>query len=194
MRVVIARPQWEGRTVVCIASGPSGTPEDFEKVRASGHPVIVTNTMFRACPWADALYAFDAKWWRIYHEEVKATFAGRKFGGTLICGNYGAEVTAGAMWFRQFSNSGACAVSLGISGKPKRVVLLAYDGGFWEDGKKHSHDDHPLPLGNASSMVNWAHQFDMLAKYVAQAGVEVVNASRRTRLTCFPRVELEAVL
>lgn len=191
---MIARPQWEGRTVVCIASGPSGTREDCELVRAAGHPVIVTNTMFQWCPWADALYAFDAKWWRVYHEEVKTTFAGRKFGGTLVCGNYGAEVTAGVPWFRQFSNTGACATSLALSGKPARVVLLAYDGGFWEDGKKHSHGDHPAPLGNASSVVNWAQQFDALAKYAAQAGTPVLNASRRSRLTCFPKVELEDVL
>lgn len=190
---MIARPQWEGRTVFCIASGPSGTQEDCELIRQSGHPVIVTNTMFRWCPWADALYAFDAKWWKVYHEEVKTAFAGRKFGGTMICGNYGAEVTAGAPWFRQFSNSGACAVSLAISGKPSRIVMTGFDAAPW-DGRTHCHGDHPAPLGNANSSANWLHQFEALAKYAAQAGIEVVNASRRTRLTCFPRVELEAAL
>ena len=69
-------PDWRGRTVVCIASGPSLTAEDCELVRESGCPVIVTNTTFRLCPWADMLYAFDRPWWNHY-KLIGCYFTGR---------------------------------------------------------------------------------------------------------------------
>jgi len=190
---MIERPQWDSRTVVCIASGPSLTDEDCELAKASGHPVVVTNTTFQLCPWADALFAFDLKWWRRYHKQVERGFNGRRFTASLVAGNYGADVLLGVPWFRGFRNSGASAVSLAISGGARRVVMLGYDAGF-DGGKTHWHGDHPADLDNASSIEDWARQFEMLAKYAQRCGVEVLNASRRTRLTCFKRVNLEDVL
>jgi hypothetical protein len=187
------RPRWEGRTVVCIASGPSLTVEDCARAEAAGHPVVVTNTTFRLCPRAAALYAFDLRWWKVYHEEVKANFSGRRFSASTVAANYGAEPTFGATWFRGFRNSGASAVSLAIGAGAARVIMLGFDAGF-QDGRKHWHGDHPDGLGNADTVGDWARQFEMVAKYAARAGVEIVNASRRTRLACFPRAELEASL
>src|SRR5262245_15095240 len=68
--------RWAGKTVVCIASGPSLIAEDCAKVKASGHPTIVTNTTFRMCPWAHVLFGFDSKWWLEYIAEVERTFHG----------------------------------------------------------------------------------------------------------------------
>src|SRR5690606_36428084 len=91
------------RTVVCIASGPSLTADDVETVRrwrqeaqgehagagqdaSAGGPdrewaggpvgVVVTNTTFRAAPWADVLYAMDRAWWLRYLDEVRKAFTG----------------------------------------------------------------------------------------------------------------------
>lgn len=179
--------------MVCIASGPSLTLEDCNTVGMAGLPVIVTNTTFRWCLWANALYAFDAKWWRIYQAEVDAAFHGRRFAGSPHAAKYGAEVTAGLPWFRQFRNSGACSISLAIAGGAGKIVLVGYDAGFI-DGRKHWHGDHPTELANADSIADWPRQFEMVAKDAAQQGIKIINASRHTRLTCFPRAELEAVL
>lgn len=58
---------WEGKTVVCIASGPSVTREQLERVREARERdlvrVLVTNDMYLVAPWADACYFADAKWW-----------------------------------------------------------------------------------------------------------------------------------
>lgn len=178
---------WEGRTVICIASGPSLTAEDCELVHASGHPVVVTNTTFRMCPWADVLFGFDSKWWKLYREEV-TQFRGEKLSASRLSEKYGARTL-----MLGYRNSGACAVALAMSRGAARIVLLAYDLMFW-DGRRHWHGDHPAPLENASTIVDWARQFGMLAKSARRRGVEIVNASRRTRLTCFPIVSLEAAL
>jgi len=190
---VVERPQWDGRTVVCIASGPSLTAEDCAAVRAAGHLVVVTNTTFQLCPWADALFGFDLKWWKHYHAEVAAAFAGRRFTASRVAGNYGAEVLAGALWFRGYRNSGACAVSLAMGAGAARVVMLGYDVGFFKN-RRHWHGDHPNGMENATSVVDWDRQFQILAKDAARRGVPVINASRRTRLTCFPTGDLETVL
>jgi hypothetical protein len=187
-------PNWDGLTVVCIASGPSLTPEDCERVREAGYPTVVTNTTFKACPWAAALYGFDARWWMRYHEEVEQVFRGRRFGGSMLCGKHGAESTMGVPWFRQFTNSGVCAISLALSGNAARIVLLGYDAGRGPNGETHHHGPHPNGLSDADSMGNWKRQFEIVAKDAAKRDVPILNASRRTRLTCFPRVALEDAL
>lgn len=191
---MIERPEWDGLTVVCIASGPSLTPEDCELVRRSGHPVVVTNTTFRWCPWADALFGFDLQWWRRYHDEVRTTFAGRLFSASLVAANYGAEVPVGQPWFTAFKNSGACAASLAIGGGASRLVLLGYDAARGARGETHCHGDHPRGLNNVESIADWPRQFRLLAKHAERHGVDVLNASRRTALTCFPAAELGAAL
>lgn len=188
------RPEWDGLTVVCIASGPGLNADDCELIRRSGHPAVVTNTTFRLCQWADALYAFDTKWWRVYHEEVKRVFKGRRFGGSQITGNFGAEPTIGNNWFRQFTNSGACAISLAMGGMASRVILTGYDLEPSNDGRNHWHDDHPEELGNLESVRNWPRQFELLAMDAKKKTVQILNASRVSALTQFERVNLKDVL
>jgi len=191
---MVERPDWKGRTVVCIASGPSLTREDAEKVRASGHPAIVTNTTFQMCPWADALFAFDLKWWKVYQAEVAATFAGRKFSASQFSAKYGAESLWGVDWFSTYRNSGACAASLAMAGGAAKVILLGYDCGCSRNNKRHWHDDHPKGLDNAMMMLDWPRLFGILARRARHSEVRILNASRSTTLTCFKRVPLEAVL
>lgn len=162
-------------------------------MRRSGAAVIVTNTTFQMCPWADALFAFDLNWWKRYHEEVAANFHGRRFAGSLVAGNYGAEVLTGQPWFTGYRNSGASAVSIAISSGADRIVMLGYDLSL-DNGKTHWHGDHPSGMGNAGSISDWPRHFSLLAKQARRAGAKVVNASRRTALTVFERVNLEDVL
>jgi len=195
-----ARDDWEGRwlgrTVVCIASGPSLTEEDAATVRAAGHPTIVTNTTFRLCPWADALVAFDCRWWQVHSREVRETFAGR----TLTFCPKGAATRWGVEtalhredWIQSFGNSGTAAVSLAVVTGASKVVMLGFDCQK-TGGRTHWHGDHPRSLGNAVSMPSWPKLFGKLAAWAEARRVPVVNASRETALTCFPRVTLEDAL
>lgn len=179
-------------TVVCIASGPSLTPQDCELVRASGHATVVTNTTYRLAPWATVLMAHDYKWWELHGKEVAATFAGHKVSGTLRAQRYGAQ-SLGQTRFRPYSNSGAAAVSLAVLAGSKNVVMLGYDCQH-TGGKTHWHGDHPAPLGNAGSVGRWPQKFKQLAEYAQRSGCRVVNASRETALEFFPRVPLDEAL
>ena len=178
---------WEGRTVVCIGSGPSLLAEDCALVRDSGLTTIVTNTTFRLCPWAHVLFGFDAKWWKHYRDEV-ATFRGEKISSSRLAEKYGARTIV-----LGFRNSGACAITLAMSRGAARVVLLGYDAMF-DETRRHWHDDHPAGMENAGMMADWPRQFELVAKTARRRGVEIINASRRTRLTCFPVMPLEDAL
>jgi len=93
--------------------------------------------------------------------------------------------------FRAFGNSGAGAIALAAKAGARRVLLLGYDCQK-TGGKAHWHGDHPEGLGNAGSIHKWPAQFAQLK--ASMAGVEIINCSRATALTCFPRQPLEAAL
>jgi hypothetical protein len=183
---------WLGMHVVCLASGPSLTPEDVATVRAwresdDRRRVIVVNTTFRAAPWADVLFAIDVKWWGEYLVEVQKNFAGKMFRPSPSPINWGISVAK----VPHFNNSGAAAVSMAYTYGAAKIVLLGYDCQH-TNGATHWHGDHPKALGNAKTVGKWPAKFKGLASYVR--GCEVVNASRETALTCFKREPLEQCL
>lgn len=187
------RPDWNGLTVVCLASGPSLTAEDCEKVKASGHPTIVTNTTFRLAPWADCLFGMDMKWWKEHHKEVSAVFTGRKLSTSHAAKAYGAESLYLCPWFPRTLNSGEGAIALAMAGRAKRIVLLGFDCQPMA-GKMHWHGSHPKGLGNAGSIKKWPKHFANVARNAKNQGVFILNATRQTALDCFPLVDLESAL
>lgn len=185
--------RWAGRTVACIASGPSLTADDCEAVRQAGLPTIVTNTTFRLCPWADVLMAFDGKWWAHYADEVQASFKGQRIACSKASVKYGATNIGVEKWFKSFNNSGAAAIALAAFGGADRIVLLGYDCQK-TGGKTHHHGDHPAALSNARSIGNWPTHFKNVARFAAEKGTAVVNCTRETALKCFERSHLAAEL
>lgn len=181
-------------TVVCIASGPSLTDADCKHVRASGLPVIVTNTTYQRCPWATVLIGHDANWWAVHHRQVQRSFRGHCVTGQSAGKRFGAQYL-GLLGMKTFRNAGCAAISLAVLAGARRVILLGYDGRFAADGRTHWHGDHPVGLlGNCGSMPHWPERFGQVAAYARQHGVEVVNASRDSAHDMFPRVSLEDAL
>ena len=176
---------------MAIASGPSLTPEDCELVRQSGLPTVVTNTTFRLCAWAQALYAMDLKWWMTYHQEVARDFGGVRLGWNVVVSKFGATPMQGKMC--GFGNSGADAVSYAISQGAKEVLMLGYDC-RQQGGRMHWHGDHPKNLSNASTIGRWPERFKQLAAHAKRSDVRVLNVSRETLLRCFERGTLEEAL
>ena len=191
----VARPDWAGKAVVCMASGPSLTAEDAELVRQSGHPVVVTNTTFRMAPWADVVFGMDLKWWQHYHEEVKKTCTGRRMSTSAAARSIDVESLYNTPWYpaASFQNSGSAIVGLAVAAGAAKAIMLGFDCQF-TGGKTHWHGDHPRTMGNAASLKRWPRMFDNLLKNTRNSGCRIVNASRATSLTLFERAELEAEL
>lgn len=175
---------------VCMASGPSLTVEDIERVRVwrqsgSDRLVYVTNTTFRNALWADVLFSMDGKWWRAYSTEAKATFKGELVTSSQAYKSYGITFSR----HLTFGNTGAGMVNLAFHRGARRIILLGYDAQVI-NGKVHHHGDHPAPLHNALSHSHWPGQFARLADAL-KGKAEIINCSRETALKCWPRVALE---
>lgn len=150
--------------------------------------MIVVNTTYQIAPWADALYAMDYAWWRVHGREVAETFVGERVSANPVASL--AVTVAPKAAVPTFGNSGAAAISLAANAGAKRVLMLGYDCQR-TGGQVHWHGNHPKTLGNAGAMPRWPKQFEDLAKHMTGLGVEVINCTRSTALTCFPRADLE---
>lgn len=142
------------------------------------------NTSFRLCPFADILYAMDENWWKHYRPEVKRAFSGELWSAIKLPG------INRARFQKHCGNSGAGAVALAAKFGAARVYLLGYDAKH-TGGKTHWHGNHPTKLGNAGVVSTWPAQFAELRSWV---GAEVINLSRETAITCFPRGTVEEFL
>lgn len=186
------------KTIVCIASGPSLTPEDVAYCRGKAE-VIVVNDNYRLAPWADVLYATDFGWWKVYIDDVRATFAGQlltvdECAAKRFCVPWvrGIDTNRLSRRLDQVStgdNSGFAAMNVAVHRGATRIVLLGYDmqGEHW-------FGRHPETLSAVNDFPKYMSNFAQLAIDLDAAGVEVVNCSRETALTCFPRARLKEVL
>ncbi len=178
-------------SVVCIASGPSLTVEDAQLVKewrdknTATRKVVVVNTTYQMCPWADVLYAMDRAWWNTYIDDVRSVFAGKLLTMAKKC--HGVEVAG----IEVFQNSGAGALAVAAKMGADNIIMLGYDAKY-SNGKRHWHGDHPKGLKNAGVVKRWPAQFDYLARRLARK--RVLNCTRSTAIKCFPVVPLEHAL
>jgi hypothetical protein len=221
-RIVWPKLDWSGSTVVIIASGPSLTKEDCELVKAWRDPfgephevrvmqqektkrrVIVINTSFQRALWADVLYACDTRWWDHYWREAHEDFVGHfwtqdepaaiKHKLNYVRSESGQGLNRKPGTINQGANGGYQAVSLAYLAGAVKIILLGFDMSDWGKREGHWHPDHPGRLHSFPQYAVWMINFGRLAKDLRSVGVPVVNASRRTAMTCFPKVRLEEAL
>lgn len=196
--------RWPGSTVVCVGGGPSLTPEDVETCR--GRVVgIAINDAYRLMPWAGALMASDAKWWRYHHGAP--TCRGLKYclddrltqdesdewGVTRLEMSGREGLDADPSCLRSGKNSGAAAINLAVHLGATRILLLGYDMSP-DRARTHWFGNHPAPLHTHSPYPAFREMFQTQVVPLAARGVEVLNCSRRTLLEAFPRCSLEEAL
>lgn len=202
---------WPNSTVVCIATGPSLTPEDVNFVRGKAR-IIAINDSYRLAPFADILYACDVRWWKWQFEDNAAairSFAGPKFcmqpppsrrkdlkpewGLSVLrnAGETGLELDPAA-GLKTGGNSGYQAINLAVQLGAARILLLGYDMSLGRGGKAHWFGSHPQ--GGPPKLTKFRLNFPTIAPPLKEAGVEVLNCSRRSALTCFPKVALDRAL
>jgi hypothetical protein len=206
---VVPRIAAKTGTVVCLATGPSLTPEDVAYVRGKA-AVIAVNDAHRLAPWADVLYSGDRYWWR--HYRGVPSFTGYKVGIEHATGRHDravAKLVPELLWMRVTGhhgvesaatglrtcghNSGGQAVNLAVHLGARRIVLLGYDMGV-PGAKRHFFGDHPVGLSNTHNFPTWRTAFRTMTAPLTALGVAVLNCSRSTSLDAFPLAVLEDVL
>lgn len=145
------------------------------------------------------LYACDLKWWD-WHKGA-AEFKGRKITQDKgAAEKYPVEyieslaedgLSTDPDIIHQGCNSGYQAINLAYHFGAKRIILLGYDMQFTR-GESHWFGDHPD--GIKSSYGDWIGKYNTLARHAHNLELEVINCTRITALTCFPRESLESAL
>lgn len=174
--------------------------------RTRGWPCVVVNDNWRKAPWARALYACDGLWWDTHAAAVRAsgfsgelwtqdTEAAKRHGLNHVTGRHDRagrlSKEPGVITFG--NNSGFQAMNLAYHWGARRLLLLGFDCKKGAQGN-HWFGDHKPPLGNYNPYARWLEFFTTLAKDLAAEGVTVLNCSRDTALTCFPRATITEVL
>ncbi len=192
---------WPGATVAILGTGPSLSREDVDFVRGRAR-VIAINDAHTFAPFADVLYSSDQLWWR-RHRDV--SFGGLKFAiasvkgqkhdtlkvpGLQIVGNTGPlGLETDPTGIRHGKNSGYAAVNLAVHLGAARILLLGYNLG---PVNKRVHFNGAPASG--CSYDRFARAFDTMVGPLKQIGVDVINCTFPTRLTCFPQASLREAL
>lgn len=215
---------WAGRTVVCLASGPSVTQEQVELIRVARERdavrVIVTNDMYLVAPWADLCYFADRKWWNWHTaglakkwpwvsftaEQVRAAWAA--FGGQKVTILHVDTAPDPALFV--LGNGGvdgisddAAAIRTGQNSGFQALNVAVLSGGnpillvgydMGHDGQR-THS-HNGHQRNDSTVVyrKYAQMFTTTERPLAALGVRVLNCTTKSDLTAFPQADLARVL
>lgn len=203
--------EFDGETVICLASGPSIDQEQVDVIRKTGHPVIAVNNTFQLAPWADIIFAADILWWYRYYDDVVATCHGelwtldgvgdhfvrrtRRSEPPIKQVAFDRETGLGKTRVNHGGNSGYIAVNLAYLMGAKKIVLVGYDHKHSNE-QTHFHGDHETKYfrKNADDTDRWVSNFAWLSYDLNSSGVDLVNCSLDTAIETCRRSTLEAEL
>jgi hypothetical protein len=188
-------------TWVAIASGPSLCEADIRAVQIARMRglcrVAVTGRTWELAAWADLLYAADARWWNKYNPEDK--FHGEKWTiSSTASRRHGISCASGSLvWANQYPRvytgglSGIQLVNL-LTYRSSRIVLLGYDNQH-SGGRRHWHNDYDQSAGfsNVPHLADTLNNWDHVAE---NCKIPIINATRATALTQFPRCTIVEAL
>ena len=168
-----------------IASGPSLTKEDCERVREYGAMTIVVNNTYQLAPWADYLYAMDDHWWNEMGNEAREVFSGRLIGPRKA--SYSTSFPVQRVEHVEAGSSGAAAVAYAAT-RADKVYLLGFDCEE-KDGKRRWHGEHRKSFPKNKMPDFQKH----LKRVIEQTGCRAYNMTRGGAVGFLPRIALEAL-
>jgi hypothetical protein len=201
---------WKGETVFIVGGGPSVLHQRPQ--RLEGRKVIVINSSYEVCPFADYLYFGDNRW----HDEHKSRDAFKAFmkrGGKVVTvshpssGPYllklrritptseanGLTTTRTGLSSQKTSFQGAMNLAAMLGAK--RLVLLGLDGKRTESGVSHHHAPHKWPTKEGN--ITWERQkaqLQFIVEPLKKLGVEVFNTCPDSAFPYWPHAPLEGFL
>ena len=204
------------KTIVCIATGPSVTPEQVQVARDKGFTLFACNNAYQLAPDAALLYCLDYKWWSHFWPEVKDLpaekwtvneRAAKEFGINLIAEKNARGLSTDPSVIHHGHGGGYTLVGLAYRAGAERIILLGYDCKFAPDydGKardigsspRHFFGEYPAHMQHwPSVMVKGGVHIELVDLYrsIAEQGlVEIVNCTPGSAIDCFPQVNIESL-
>lgn len=195
-------PDWRDDVVLIAASGPSMRDIDLSGLAGRVKVIAIKRTVEKA-PWADLVYGCDFPWWR--HVRGLPEFTGIKVGYDPLIRREFPDIHLveidpkdHALRFESTGrlgsggNSGFQALGIAIQAGARRIVLAGFDMNDRTDA--HWYGRNVWFGANNPTEQNyrtWLQAYAAAAPRIAERGIEVVNVSRWTALTAFPRWTME---
>ena len=181
---------WPGETCAVLGAGPSMSGELAARLRGRCRVIAVNNCGIDSrdsatgevvpapAPWADVLFASDAKWWKQYRRQA-LQFAGLKL--TMLNGLKwdDAGVHSLALSARgpydprpthvvSGGNSGYQAICVAAHFGATRILLFGFD--MRTHGKRrHYFGNHPPPCNTTGKYADWITNLKTLARELEAA-------------------------
>jgi hypothetical protein len=194
---------WSSAGAAIVAPGPSAKSADVAKLKGKV-PVFAVKQGVDLCPWADAVYGCDAAWWRF--RRGLPTFSGLKlrWSGNGCCDFsdvVGVTIRDNALdriivdepgVIGSGRNSGFQALNIAVQFGARRILLIGFD----------MHGQHFYGRNNWAMCSNpdewnfskWRRAFAAGAADLKALGVEVVNLSMPSTLSCFRKASVDQVI
>lgn len=190
---------------IIVATGPSLTNSDIDLIKSSGCVVYAVNNAYLYFPLASVVYGCDLEWWDLHYRDVArmAPGADRWTTNNEAAQKYGLNHVGGEHWEQRRmpfntsghgivygGNSGFQALNLAYINGVRDACLIGFDMGHEKNEPKHCHGEHPSGINRPSPFNDWIENFKRAAPVIEAAGMRVRNATRKTRLTCFAKIDL----
>lgn len=198
-------PEWEGRTAVVVATGPSLTLRQVRSVTlariADRCRVIAVNDAALVCWFADVAFAADGKWWEA--RNGLPGFRGRKVqldpavppprDDMLLLRRAAAHGYDGRLGYVcTHRNSGAMAAQIPSMLGASPIVLVGFDMRETVDGDRHWFGHYEGRLKSTPDINKWVRDFRALHSAL---GAQLINATPNSALEEFmPYTDLDDVL
>lgn len=211
-------PDWRGKACAIVASGPSAKHVNVSALRGR-LPVIAIKKSVELCPWADVVYGCDAAWWIFRNglpefRGLKIAWCGDndhptpKFGDLHHVRLDTSQNAVFPFARRQYqmlfdecgligtgANSGYQALNLAVQFGSPRILLIGFDasdrgGAHWYGRNDWRNANNP----DDDTFKCWRVAFNDAAVALKNKGIEVVNASPSSTLTCFKKQSIDATL
>lgn len=201
------RIEWKKAITVIFASGPSlnATDVDFSHC-ANFVKTIAVNESWRMCvDCPDIVYGADPPWWKNRRPMglIKAELwtqdknwqngEAKELGLMQIESRPGADISLDPTYIFQGANSSFQAMNLAILFGSRRIVFLGLDLGI-TDKKTHWHEYPDTFKRKEPGYAIFRKNFEEAAPKLKELGIEVINASRRTTIDCFPQMTIQEAL
>ena len=205
--------RFEGRTVCCIATGPTLTPAQIDTARAKGFALAGCNNVWELAPDLEVLYACNANWWDHYWCDALARHpaetwstnqaAAAKYGLHWIAERNQRGLSRDPTVIHHGHGSGYSLVNLVYLMGAARIVLLGYtlryaadyNGGAKRVGEspRHYFGEYPAALQHwpKKAVMDGVHVglLELYRSVARQGVVEIVDCSAGA-LDCFPKMNI----
>ena len=213
-------PNWNQQTVVIIASGPSLTVEDIQLVENQRkYGAVMTRTIAindcglvrrlpKSAPWADILYAADARWWHRHQPSFKQMRVSGEEVKPIKDPGVGKDIEVPTQPLKMLTtgrvpmpyepgsvvhgnHSGFQALGLALTLGAARIFLLGYDCGTLA-GKRWAHEDRDPSFKKESPHATWLNPYKQVPGRWPY--VEIINCAANSAITAFPKRPLSEVI